>query len=78
MSQRNDSCKSRLSFVHPHAEKEMSFEAPLPNAFQQALKILQLRTGLKFPRKGGQGAENLRKKNRHVHESETETNPARS
>jgi hypothetical protein len=23
---------------------------------------------LSFPRKGGQGAENLRKKNRHVHE----------
>jgi hypothetical protein len=25
---------------------------------------------LSFPRKGGQGAENLRKKNRHVHEYE--------
>jgi hypothetical protein len=25
---------------------------------------------MSFPRKGGQGAENLRKKNRHVHEYE--------
>ena len=27
---------------------------------------------LKFPRNGGQGAENLRKKNRHVHENKTD------
>jgi hypothetical protein len=27
---------------------------------------------MKFPRGGGQGAENLRKKNRHVHENQTE------
>jgi hypothetical protein len=28
---------------------------------------------LKFPRQGGQGAENLRKKSRHVHENETDS-----
>ena len=27
---------------------------------------------VKFPRDGGQGAENLRKQNRHVHENQTE------
>lgn len=27
---------------------------------------------VKFPRNGGQGAENLRKKNRHVHENKTD------
>jgi len=27
---------------------------------------------LKFPQDGGQGAENLRKKTRHVHENQTE------
>ncbi|MFZ0826987.1 MAG: RluA family pseudouridine synthase [Verrucomicrobiia bacterium] len=30
-----------LSFVHPRTEKEMSFEAPLPKDFRQALKLLR-------------------------------------
>ena len=33
---------------------------------------------LKFPRNGGQGAENLRKKSRHVHDKQTETKGLRS
>ena len=46
-------------------------------------KLRQMKLGkkmseVKFPRDGGQGAENLRKKNRHVTESKTETNDARS
>ena len=32
-----------LSFVHPRTEKEMSFEAPLPTDFRQALKLLRPR-----------------------------------
>jgi len=30
-----------LSFIHPRTEKEMSFEAPLPKDFRQALKLLR-------------------------------------
>jgi 23S rRNA pseudouridine1911/1915/1917 synthase len=30
-----------LSFVHPRTEKEMSFEAPLPKDFREALKFLR-------------------------------------
>jgi 23S rRNA pseudouridine1911/1915/1917 synthase len=30
-----------LSFVHPRTKKEMSFEAPLPEDFQDALKSLR-------------------------------------
>ncbi|MGB7767454.1 MAG: RluA family pseudouridine synthase [Verrucomicrobiia bacterium] len=30
-----------LSFVHPRTEKEMSFEAPLPEDFREALKFLR-------------------------------------
>ena len=30
-----------LSFMHPRTEKEMSFEAPLPKDFRQALKLLR-------------------------------------
>jgi 23S rRNA pseudouridine1911/1915/1917 synthase len=30
-----------LSFVHPRTEKEMSFEAPLPKDFREALKVLR-------------------------------------
>jgi 23S rRNA pseudouridine1911/1915/1917 synthase len=30
-----------LSFIHPHREKPMSFDAPLPEDFRQALKILR-------------------------------------
>lgn len=33
---------------------------------------------LKFPRQGGQGAENMRKKSRHVHENRTEPQDLRS
>ena len=30
-----------LSFIHPRTEKEMSFEAPLPKDFREALKLLR-------------------------------------
>lgn len=30
-----------LTFVHPRTKKSMSFQAPLPPDFKQALKILQ-------------------------------------
>jgi 23S rRNA pseudouridine1911/1915/1917 synthase len=32
-----------LSFVHPRTQKQMSFEAPLPKDFQDALKFLRIR-----------------------------------
>ncbi|HTY88782.1 MAG TPA: RluA family pseudouridine synthase [Candidatus Acidoferrum sp.] len=32
-----------LSFVHPRTEKELSFEAPLPKDFREALKFLRRR-----------------------------------
>ena len=32
------------------------------------IKFTIEKRNVSFPRKGGQGAENLRKKNRHVHE----------
>ena len=32
-----------LAFVHPRTEKEMSFEAPLPGDFRDALKFLRLK-----------------------------------
>jgi hypothetical protein len=41
MSQRNGPCKSRLSFIHPRTEEQMSFEAPLPKDFREALKVLR-------------------------------------
>jgi 23S rRNA pseudouridine1911/1915/1917 synthase len=31
-----------LSFMHPRTEKEMSFEAPLPKDFREALKLLRV------------------------------------
>jgi 23S rRNA pseudouridine1911/1915/1917 synthase len=31
-----------LSFIHPRPEKEMSFEAPLPKDFREALKFLRV------------------------------------
>ena len=31
-----------LSFVHPRTEEEMSFEAPLPEDFREALKSLRV------------------------------------
>ncbi len=30
-----------LSFIHPHTEKEMTFESPLPKDFREALKLLR-------------------------------------
>jgi 23S rRNA pseudouridine1911/1915/1917 synthase len=30
-----------LSFIHPRTEEEMSFEAPLPKDFREALKVLR-------------------------------------
>ena len=42
------------------------------------LEVATSLSPLKFPRNGGQGAENLRKRNRHVPESKTETNDVRS
>ena len=30
-----------LSFIHPHTEEQMSFEAPLPKDFREALKVLR-------------------------------------
>jgi len=41
MSQRNGPCKSGLLFIHPRTEKELSFEAPLPKDFRDALKFLR-------------------------------------
>jgi 23S rRNA-/tRNA-specific pseudouridylate synthase len=32
----------RLSFTHPGTEKRMSFEAPLPEDFREALKSLRV------------------------------------
>jgi hypothetical protein len=46
MSQRNGPCKSGLSFIHPRTEEEMSFEAPLPKDFREALKVF---AGIKAP-----------------------------
>jgi hypothetical protein len=34
-------------------------------------------SGVKFPRRGGQEAENMRKKSRHVHDNETESESLR-
>jgi 23S rRNA pseudouridine1911/1915/1917 synthase len=34
----------KLSFVHPRTEKQMSFEAPLPEDFQDALKCLRTKS----------------------------------
>jgi 23S rRNA pseudouridine1911/1915/1917 synthase len=33
-----------LSFIHPHTEKEVSFESPLPEDFRKALKLLRAKT----------------------------------
>ncbi len=41
MSQRNGPCKSGLSFIHPRTEEELTFEAPLPADFREALKFLR-------------------------------------
>jgi 23S rRNA pseudouridine1911/1915/1917 synthase len=30
-----------LSFIHPRTEEQMSFEAPLPADFREALKFLR-------------------------------------
>ena len=30
-----------LSFIHPRTEEQMSFEAPLPEDFREALKSLR-------------------------------------
>jgi 23S rRNA pseudouridine1911/1915/1917 synthase len=32
-----------LSFIHPLTEKRMSFEAPLPKDFRDALKLLRVK-----------------------------------
>ena len=32
-----------LSFIHPHTEEQMSFEAPLPKDFREALKFLRFK-----------------------------------
>ena len=32
-----------LSFVHPRTEKQLNFEAPLPEDFQEALEFLRIR-----------------------------------
>jgi 23S rRNA-/tRNA-specific pseudouridylate synthase len=32
-----------LSFVHPRTQKRLSFEAPLPKDFQDALKFLRIK-----------------------------------
>src|SRR5271156_6464252 len=34
----------KLSFIHPRTEKQMSFEAPLPKDFQDALKLLRVKS----------------------------------
>jgi 23S rRNA pseudouridine1911/1915/1917 synthase len=31
-----------LSFIHPRTEEQMSFEAPLPKDFREALKLLRV------------------------------------
>jgi 23S rRNA pseudouridine1911/1915/1917 synthase len=33
-----------LSFIHPRTEEEMSFEAPLPKDFREALKLLRVKS----------------------------------
>jgi 23S rRNA pseudouridine1911/1915/1917 synthase len=33
-----------LSFIHPRTEEQMSFEAPLPKDFREALKTFALKT----------------------------------
>jgi hypothetical protein len=43
MSQRNGSCKSGLSFIHPRTEKERTSESPLPKDFREALKLLRVK-----------------------------------
>jgi hypothetical protein len=44
MSQRDYSCKSGLVFIRPRTEEEMTFEAPLPKDFREALKFLCSKT----------------------------------
>jgi 23S rRNA pseudouridine1911/1915/1917 synthase len=34
-----------LTFIHPRTQKEMSFEAPLPEDFREALGFLRLNLG---------------------------------
>ena len=66
--------------VHP--VKEGSVNSPAVDVAWKADKEqpfpLMIFEVVKFPRQGGQGAENLRKKSRHVHENRTEPQDLRS
>jgi len=63
-NQRLAEIQQGIDEVNKQKAQQQSLLAQKESERQHELVILEM----SFPRKGGQGAENLRKKNRHVHE----------
>jgi hypothetical protein len=70
----DEQCLAELTPQHPSEVARIVFLGLCRWVEQERQKYNKSEIGddgpLSFPRKGGQGAENLRKKNRHVHEYE--------
>ena len=70
--------QKKFSYDPAKAQTEKQAALAKEAAQMETLRLKLETTKMKFPREGGQGAENLRKESRHVYESETETNDPRS